>query len=96
MKQEDFIPAREICRYYQVEISFIHELHAHELLETEIAGEDVFVPRERLGDLERFINLYYEMHINLEGIEVVDRLLRQLGEANERMRQLENRLRVYE
>jgi hypothetical protein len=36
------------------------------------------------------------MDINLEGIEVVERLLRQLEEARVRMRQLEDRLGLYE
>jgi len=96
MNKENLIPTREICAHYQVEISFIRELHAHDLLEVETAGEDSFLDRNRLKDLERFISLYYDMDVNLEGIEVVDRLLRQLDDAHERMRQLENRLRLYE
>lgn len=96
MNTEELISTREICSHYQVEISFIRELQSRELLEVKTTGEDSFLESHRLRDLERFISLYYELDVNLEGIEVVDRLLHQLNEARERMRQLENRLRLYE
>ena len=96
MHTEDLIPAREICAHYQVEISFIRELSAHELLEVKTSGEETFLEAGRLKDLERLISLHYEMDINLEGIEVVERLVRQLEEARMRMRTLEDRLGLYE
>jgi len=96
MNTENLIPAREICARYQVEISFIRELSHHELLEVKTAGEETYLEAGRLGDLERLISLHYDMDINLEGIEVVERLLRQLEEARVRMRQPEDRLGLYE
>lgn len=96
MHTEELIPAREICAHYQVEISFIRELSARELLEVKTSGEDTFLEASRLKDLERLISLHYEMDINLEGIEVVERLLRQLEDARARMRALEERLGLYE
>lgn len=96
MHTEELIPAREICAHYQVEISFIRELSAHELLEVKTSGEETFLEAGRLKDLERLISLHYEMDINLEGIEVVERLVRQLEEARTRMRTLEDRLGLYE
>jgi hypothetical protein len=96
MDMEAFIPAREICTRYQVEITFLEELSAHDLLEVQTVEETPCVATDRLGDLERYIRLHYELDINLEGIEVVSRLLEQLTESRRQLRLLETRLQAYE
>lgn len=96
MNNEQLIPTQEICAYYQVALSFIRELHDHELLEIKTIEETTFVETDRLNDLERFIRLHYDMDVNLEGIEVVDHLLRQLEEVQDQVKQLKNRLMLYE
>lgn len=96
MNQEAFVPTREICTRYEVEISFLEELSAHELIELQTVEDTSCVATDRLGDLERYIRLHYELDINLEGIEVVSRLLDRLTETQRQLRVLETRLRAYE
>lgn len=96
MDKESFIPAREICTRYQVEITFLEQLSAHDLLEVQTVEETPCVATDRLSDLERYIRLHYELDINLEGIEVVSRLVDQLTETRRQLRLLETRLQAYE
>jgi hypothetical protein len=96
MDKEAFIPTREICSRYEVEIAFLEELSARDLLEVQTVEETPCVATERLGDLERYIRLHYELDINLEGIEVVCRLLDQLTEARRQIQLLETRLRAFQ
>lgn len=96
MERQDLIAADEICMHYQVEYSFIDELQDHGLIEINTVEETRGIPAERLSDLERFIRLHYEMDINLEGIEAINHLLKQIEDMQDQMRQLQNRLHIYE
>jgi hypothetical protein len=96
MERQDLISADEICSHYQVEWSFIRELGEHDLIEINIVEQTEFIPAERLSDLERFIRLHHELEINLEGLEAVDHLLKQMEAMENRIRLLENKLQAYE
>lgn len=96
MEKKDLIPAEEICSRYQVEYSFINELNEHELIELSMIEESSYIPLDHLSDLERFIRLHYDLDINMEGLEAIDHLLKQMHSMQHQIRSLENKLRLYE
>lgn len=96
MERQDLISTDEICSHYHVELSFIRGLREHDLIEINTIETTEFVSAERLSDLERFIRLHNDLNINLEGLEAVDHLLKQMDELRNQMLQLQNRLRLYE
>ena len=96
MQTEDMIPASECCIHYHIEQSFIHSLKDAGLIEILVAEENTFVPASQLGQLEKLVRLYYEMDINLEGIETITYLLQRMNEMQKQIMQLSNRLSVYE
>lgn len=96
MQTEEMIAADEFCMYHKVELSFIHSLKDSGLIEISMVEEKVFLPVSQLSHLERLVRLYYEMDINLEGIETITHLLQRMNDMQQQIRQLSNRLSRYE
>jgi len=47
-------------------------------------------------ELEKYVRFYYELDINLEGIETVSYLLQRINTMQNELKTLTNRLRLYE
>jgi hypothetical protein len=90
------IPANEFCTHYRVSISFIRSLQEIGLLETTTIEETEYIPASRLQELEKMVRLYYDMDINLEGIESINHLLQRIHSLQDEITVLRNRLRMYE
>jgi hypothetical protein len=78
MQKEYLIAVDEFCANHNVEISFISSLEQNGLIEIKTIQEAGFIDSMQLQQLERYIRLYYEMDINLEGIETITHLLRRI------------------
>lgn len=96
MQTEEMISADEFCVHYNIEKSFIYSLKESGLLEIIIIEEKVFVPAHELSQLEKLVRLYYEMDINLEGIETITYLLKRMNEMQQQIMHLKNKLSKYE
>ena len=96
MLTEEMISANEFCIYHNIELSFITSLKDSGLIDISTVGEKIFVSESELAKVEKLVRLYYEMDINIEGIETITYLLQRLNEMQEQVVQLNNRLRMYE
>jgi hypothetical protein len=96
MQKEDMVPAREFCIHHNVEISFIHSLKEHGLIETVLEEENIFLPVSELARLEKIVRLHFELDINLEGIETIAHLLERMEGMQRQIVQLNNLLKAYE
>ncbi|CAN5223672.1 hypothetical protein BH11BAC6_BH11BAC6_14690 [soil metagenome] len=96
MQTEEMIPADEFCIHHNIELSFIYSLQESGLVEIAVVEEKIFVPISQLNHLEKLVRLYYEMDINLEGIETITHLLQRMNAMQQQILQLSNRLRMYE
>jgi hypothetical protein len=94
MAQEDLIPAKDFCSYHNIEISFIHSLQEYGLLDITTIEESVFIPADRLSELEKMIRLHYELNINMEGIDVINHLQQQIEMMHKEMNAMRNRLKM--
>jgi hypothetical protein len=86
----------EFCASHKIEIAFISSLHESGLIELTTIRESEFIEVEQLQKLEKFIRLYYELDINLEGIETINYLLQRINSMNDEISHLKNTLRLYE
>ena len=96
MKAEDIINADEFCVHHNVDVSFIHSLQESGLIEITTIKETGFIPVSQLQQLEKWVRLYYEMDINLEGIETITHLLQKINNLQDEITRLRNNLRLYE
>jgi len=96
MQTENMIRAEEFCIHHNIELSFIHSLNDSGLIEIVVTEEKIYVPVSQLKQLEKMVRLYYEMDINLEGIETITYLMERMNAMQQEIRQLSNKLRSYE
>ena len=96
MIQEHLIATRTLCTHYNIEISFVNTLNQMGLIQIEIIEQEQFIHQEQIGNLEKIIRLYNELHVNLEGIDVVLNLLNKEQELKNEVISLKNRLKLYE
>ena len=91
----EMIPATEFCVHHNIELSFIHSLNEAGLIQITTIEEKLYVPVNQLPDLEKLVRLYYELDINLEGIETITHLLKEINNMHEQIAQLTHRLYLY-
>lgn len=96
MYTEQLIQADTFCVYHNIEFSFINALHEYGLINITRKENAAFLTERDLRLAETLIRLHNDLHINLEGVEVVSYLLEQLKQQQEKIILLENRLRFYE
>jgi hypothetical protein len=96
MNRGNMIPADEFCASHNIEITFINSLQKAGLIEITTIRETEYIRTSQLNDLEKIVRLYYEMDINLEGIETVIHLLQRINDMQDEITLLKNRLRLYE
>ncbi|MBD0394914.1 MAG: chaperone modulator CbpM [Microcoleus sp. C1-bin4] len=96
MDRESWIPVDEFCIRYEADYSFIEALHESGLIETTIEEEKLFIPVNQLDDLERFVRLHYDLHINIEGIEAIVHLLHRVKDQQNEIRLLKDAIQFYE
>ncbi len=92
MQTENLIAASVFCSSHNIEYGFINSLRQYGLIEVTPEGEELFINSDDLNKLEQFTRFYYDMQINLEGIEVVDHLLQQLQNQQREIVALRNKL----
>jgi len=93
---ETFIDIHEFCINHHVDISFILSLQQSGLIEITTIKETAFIDASMLQQLEKIVRLYYELDINIEGIESIIYLLQRINLMHEEISILKNRLRIYE
>jgi hypothetical protein len=86
----------DFCSSHNIEFSFISSLNQSGLIEITSVEETNYLVADQLPQLEKFIRLYYELDINLEGIETVNYLLQRIGVMQDEIMVLRNKLRLYE
>jgi hypothetical protein len=96
MQTEYLIALDEFCANHNIEISFINSLQQTGLIEITTIKETGFIDSYQLQQLEKYIRLYYELDINLEGIETITHLLQRINSLQDEIIHLRNKLRLYE
>jgi chaperone modulatory protein CbpM len=96
MADEEMIPLETFCTYYQVERSFVETLESYGLVSISSREEQRFILTEEVVELEKFSRLYYDLNINVPGIDALKHLLEKLKELQQETENLKARLRIYE
>jgi len=96
MQTEYLIALDEFCANHNIEISFISSLQQTGLVEITTFKETGFIDASQIQQLEKFILLYYELDINMEGIETITHLLKRINSLQDEITTLKNKLRLYE
>ena len=96
MRDQDLIPADEICVRYQVERQFVSSLKDSGIIEIVTIRETEYIHCDHLAQFEKMMRLHHDLHINIEGLEAVTHLLNKVETLQIDNRRLRNRLGIYE
>jgi chaperone modulatory protein CbpM len=91
-----YIALDEFCANHSIEISFLHSLQQTGLIEITTIQETGFIDANQLQQIEKCIRFYYDLDINLEGIETITHMLQRICSMQDEIVSLRNRLRLYE
>jgi hypothetical protein len=93
---EDFIPLQEISTHYEVEISFINELGEIGLIQITVIEQRHYVHQDQIRNIEKMIRMHHDLNVNIEGIDAVFGLLHKIDVLQKELKEMKNRLRIYE
>jgi hypothetical protein len=103
MENNHLILVEQYCIHYNIEISFIDSLQEYGLIKIAQVNDERYLHHDDLKEIEKMIQFYYDLGINLEGIEVISNLLQQIKElhyklvaANNKMKVIDNNFLHYE
>ncbi len=85
----------ECLQIYKIEESFIESLHEVGLIKVVYSDDDRFIEYDEISDLEQFIRWYYEMDINVEGIDALRHMLERVKSLQSEVEQLRSEIQFY-
>lgn len=94
--QTDLIIVSEYCRICHIDPSFLYMLEKGGLIEIDSVEGESYLSTSQLYDVERYTRMYYELSINVEGIDVIHHLLDKISSMQKEMSHLKSKLRLYE
>ena len=96
MIHNNLISITQFCSYYNVPTTFIEALKEYDLIEIIIEDSDHYIHTTKINDIEKMMRLHYDLDINLEGIDVIHNLLKEVESLKEEIKTLHNKLRLYD
>lgn len=93
--QNDLIIISEYCNHCHIEPDFVMMLGEDGLINVEIKDNVGYFHADQLGDLEKYTHLYYDLSINVAGIDAIRHLLNRVEEMQNEIHRLQNELRFY-
>lgn len=92
MNKQNSISVEQCSFFYHIEVSFIQELETHGLIEIRQFGEQRFISYDQLGHLEKLMHFFYDLQINMEGLEAVSHLIDRVERLQHEVKRLQNLL----
>lgn len=86
----------EYCKNSRIESSFVSLLINEGLIDVQVADGQMYLYESQLGELDRFANLYYDLSVNVEGIDIIHNLLKKMENMEKELYILRKRLHVHD
>ena len=96
METTNLILVEKCCSNLEVEFSFINSLNDFGLIEIIVLEDKKYISNEQLKNLERAVHFHFELNINIEGIEVIYNLLKQIDDLRQELIITKNKLSLFD
>lgn len=94
--QTDLIIVSDYCDKCHIDPSFILLLEEDGLIDVQVIEEQKYILASQLRDLERYTRMYYDLSINIAGIDAIRHLLDRMQTMQDEIYRLRRRMRVYD
>jgi hypothetical protein len=91
MINKPLILVSDICKHYNLELSFINSLQEVGLIEIVTKQNNIYILEEHLADLEKMMRMYIELEINVQGIDAIINLLYRINQLQQELLLATNR-----
>lgn len=92
----DYIIVNEYCQKCHIDPEFILMLDEGGLISVHQIDNESCLPLSQLKEVEQYTRMYYDLSINMEGIDAIHHLLGRMVEMQKEIARLRNRLSLYE
>ena len=93
--QTELIIVSEYCHKCHIEPSFIDMLQEGGLIEVRTEAGERYLLLSQLPDVERYSRMYYDLSINMEGIDAIHHILERMEGMRREINSLRNQLLLY-
>ncbi len=93
--QTELIIVSEYCHKCHIEPSFIDLLEEGGLIEVRAEGGEHYLLVSQLPEVERYSRMYYDLSINMEGIDAIHHLLERMEDMRRELDSLHKQLLLY-
>ena len=94
--QTELIIVSEYCQKCHIEPSFIEMLEEGGLINVRTEAGKHYLLVSELPNVERYSRMYYDLSINMEGIDAIHHLLKRMESMQQEIYSLHSRLRLFE
>jgi chaperone modulatory protein CbpM len=95
MVTDNLVLIEQLCLYYKIEFSFIDSLASYGLINVIIIEDAKYLSNEDIREIERLMRLHYDLGINMEGIDVISNLVKQIDELQKELVVTKNKLNQF-
>jgi hypothetical protein len=96
MDDNNLILIEHFCTNCDIDDSFLTSLNEYGLVEIIIIEDRSYIHKEHVKSVEKMVSFHYDLNINLEGIDAISNLLKQIDTLQEELDKTKNKLRFYE
>lgn len=93
--QTELIIVSEYCHKCHIEPSFIDLLEEGGLIEVRVEDGEHYLLVSQLPEVERYSRMYYDLSINMEGIDAIHHLLERMEDMRRELDSLHKQLLLY-
>lgn len=90
--EKNWIIINEYCEKSHTDRDFLDLLKESGLIEIQDIDGQPCLPDTQLGDLERYCHLYYDLSINIEGIDAIRHMLARIEDLQREVHRLRRQL----
>ncbi|MDD3039225.1 chaperone modulator CbpM [Bacteroides sp.] len=94
--QTELIIVSEYCHKCHIEPSFIDLLEEGGLIEVRAEDGEHYLLVSQLPEVERYSRMYYDLSINMEGIDAIHHLLDRMEDMRRELDSLHKQLLLYQ
>ena len=76
----------QFSQYHKIEPQFVIDLYQNGLFVLHERNQEYFIEEDDLTIVEKFIQFHYDLGVNIEGLEVIDHLLKQIDRLQKQIK----------
>lgn len=94
--EPQFITITEYCFNCDIEPEFIFSLEESGIITLTIQDTEKYIHEEQFREIDKYIHLYYDLHINIEGIDAIRHLLGKIDQMQNEISSLKSQLHLHQ